>query len=264
MSLITGASQGIGLEIAREMARHQHNLVLVARNETRLFEVRQELTQQYNVQVDVIGADLSDPGAPARLFDETTSRRLHVENLVNNAGFASFGPFADSDLEGELNMIAVNVSSLVALTRLYLPTMVQEREGRIMNVASTAAFMPGPGMAIYYATKAFVLSFSEALAHELDDTGVTVTCLCPGATATGFQQRADMESSKLVSGVKLDSAEAVAQAGYRAMMAGVSLEIPGFKHKANAFLPRLLPRSVVPAIVAKAQADTGTKEPSLN
>jgi short-subunit dehydrogenase len=182
-----------------------------------------------------------------------TAVPLTVDTLVNNAGFTLFGRFAETDWKQEFEMLQVNVVALTALTKVFLPGMVQQRAGRILNLASTAAFQPGPLMAVYYATKAYVLSFSEALADELHGSGVTVTALCPGPTRTGFQERGRMEASRLVQG-RIADARGVAEAGYAGMMAGKALVIPGFTNKLVPWLPRLLPRSMVTSIVRRAQS----------
>jgi short-subunit dehydrogenase len=247
-ALITGASAGIGLELAREFARHGYDLVLVARSRARLEELAVELKP---TRVTVVAKDLNLPGAPAEILREIPA----VDVLVNNAGYGGFGKFADTPLAGELGMIQVNVSTLVALTKLYLPGMITAKSGRIMNVASTAAFQPGPLMAIYYATKAFVLSFSEAISNELEGTGVTVTALCPGPTATEFQQSAKMENSGLVKGKKMMDARTVAEVGYRALMAGKPLVIPGLMNKLLAQSIRVSPRWMVTKIVRSMQEE---------
>jgi short-subunit dehydrogenase len=245
-ALITGASDGIGLELARIMAGNGYDLVLVARNQKRLEEIARELKP---VRVRVLAKDLSLAGAAEEIHAEVPQ----VDVLVNNAGFGVFGKFAETPLAGELGMMQVNMTTLVALTKLYLAGLVAVGRGRIMNVASTAAFQPGPLMAIYYATKAFVLSFSEAIANELAGTGVTVTALCPGPTATGFQERGQMQDSGLVKGKKIMGARTVAEAGYRAMMAGKTLVIPGVKNKLLAQSVRFSPRSMVTKLVRAMQ-----------
>ena len=245
-ALITGASGGIGLELARIFAREGSALVLVARNRRRLEEIAAELKP---AQVRVIAKDLSVSGAA----EETHAEVPQVDVLVNNAGFGVYGKFAETPLEDELGMMQLNMTALVILTKLYLPAMIAARKGRIMNVASTAAFQPGPLMAGYYATKAFVLSFSEAIANELEGTGVTVTALCPGPTATGFQERGKMENSGLVKGKKIMDARTVAEVGYRAMMSGKPVVIPGLGNKLLAQSVRFSPRSMVTKIVRKMQ-----------
>jgi short-subunit dehydrogenase len=244
--LITGASSGIGLELARIFAREGHALVLVARSRQRLEEIGAELKP---AQVRAIAKDLSVAGAAEEIHREVPQ----VDVLVNNAGFGVYGKFAETPLEDELGMMHLNMTALVILTKLYLPAMIAAGKGKIMNVASTAAFQPGPLMAIYYATKAFVLSFSEAIGNELEGTDVTVTALCPGPTATGFQDRGKMENSNLVKGKKIMDARAVAEAGYRAMMSGKPFVIPGVKNKLLAQSVRFSPRSMVTKIVRKMQ-----------
>lgn len=255
-ALISGASGGIGYELAKEMAQQGHDLVVVARSEAKLLAMAQEFNQKYNVQVQVITKDLSQPSAPDEIFAECEDANITIDMLVNNAGFASYGLFHELDRGKEMNMMQLNMMALVHLTHLFLPSMVERGNGRILNIASTAAFQPGPLMAVYYATKAFVLSFSEAIANELDGTGVTVTALCPGPTQSGFQSRADMEASKLVQN-GLMAAETVAKIGYEAMMKGKTVEIPGFSNKVGAALPRFVPRNMVTKIVRNMQEQAG-------
>ena len=247
-ALITGASSGIGLELARVFARQGYGLVLVARNRQRLDEIAAELKP---APVKVIAKDLSVAGAAEEIQREVP----RVDVLVNNAGFGVFGKFAETPLAEELSMLQLNVAALVILTKLYLAGMLAAGSGKILNVASTAGFQPGPLMAIYYATKAFVLSFSEAIANELEGTGVTVTALCPGPTATGFQERGKMENSNLVKGKKIMDARTVAEAGYRALMAGKAVAIPGLKNKLLAQSIRFSPRSMVTKIVRGMQKE---------
>ncbi|WP_438444723.1 SDR family NAD(P)-dependent oxidoreductase [Gorillibacterium sp. sgz5001074] len=251
-ALITGASGGIGLELAKLFARDGYALVLAARSEEALKRLAGELETTHGTRTLIIPADLSDPAAPAQLFEETERAGITVDVLVNNAGFAVFGPFAEADAKDTMDMIQVNVNALTHLTRLYTPGMVARRGGRILNVASTAAFQPGPLMAVYFATKAFVLSFSEAIAHELKPSGVTVTALCPGPTKTGFEKRAKMEGSKLFQGRVMAAADA-ARAGYEALMKGEPLVIPGAGNRLLASSVRFMPRRLVPALVQKFQ-----------
>lgn len=253
-ALITGASGGIGEALARRLARGGHDLVLVARTESKLQALADELARRHGVSARAMAHDLADPESPRRLVEQLAAAGLRVDILVNNAGFATYGPFAELDLDGELRMLQVNIVTLTHLTRLLLPGMIARGRGRVLNVASTAAFMPGPLMAVYYASKAFVLSFSEALGNELQGSGVTVTALCPGPTSTGFQARAQMERSRLVSGRKIMDVETVAEAGYAGMLRGRPLVIPGLMNRVQAFLPRLIPRSLLPQIVRNAQA----------
>jgi short-subunit dehydrogenase len=245
--LITGASGGIGYELAKVFARDRHNLVLVARNADRLAQVAREL-QTHGVTVKTIALDLAAPPAQKFLFDQLQREGTAVDILINNAGFGVFGEFAQMPEAEILGQIDLNIRALTELTRLFLPPMLQRRSGRIMNVASTAAFQPGPLMAVYYATKAYVLSFSEAIANELRDSGVTVTCLCPGATHTDFAKRAGIENSRLFKTVGAMSAETVALDGYRAVMEGRGLAISGAHNWLVAQSTRFAPRKLVTAI----------------
>jgi hypothetical protein len=247
-ALITGASGGIGLELARIFAREGYGLVLVARSRERLIEIAAELKP---AAVQVIVKDLTLPGAPEELQREVPK----VDVLVNNAGYGVYGPFVKNPLPDELGMLQLNMTALVVLTKLYLPGMVAAQNGKILNVASTAAFQPGPFMALYYATKAFVLSFSEAIASELEGTGVTVTALCPGPTATGFQAAAKLENSRLIKQMKVMDSRTVAEAGYRALMAGKPVVIPGLLNKLLAQSVRFSPRGLVTKIARKMQEE---------
>jgi len=244
-ALITGASGGIGYELAKFFARDHHNLVLVARSADKLAQVATEL-QVHGGTVKTIALDLAPPPAPKFLFDQLAGTPIDI--LVNNAGFGTFGEFAQMPEEEILGQIQLNVTALTQLTRLFLPPMMQRGRGRIMNVASTAAFQPGPGMAVYYATKAYVLSFSEAIANELRHSGVTVTCFCPGATHTGFAKRAGTEKSRLFKQLGAMDADKVALDGYRALMEGRTLAISGWHNWLVAQSTRLAPRKLVTAI----------------
>jgi short-subunit dehydrogenase len=246
-ALITGASGGIGYELAKLFARDHHNLVLVARSADKLAQVATELQGQ-GLTVKIIALDLASPLAPKFLFDQLQSEGVAVEILINNAGFGAFGEFAQLPEEEILGQIQLNITALTELTRLFLPPMIARRGGRIMNVASTAGFQPGPLMAVYYATKAYVISFSEAIANELHGSGVTVTCFCPGATHTGFAQRAGTEKSRLFKQLGAMSAEKVALDGYRAVMEGRTLAISGTHNWLVAQSTRLAPRKLVTAI----------------
>src|SRR5260370_6418103 len=250
-ALITGASSGIGCDLARLMAA-DYDLILVARNRDKLGEVRKDLESKHSTRVNVMPADLSRPEAPDGLFAEITRRGLHVDVLINNAGFGVYGPFSGTNLPAELRMIQLNITTLTHLTKLALPRMLQRKRGRILNVASTAGFQPGPLMAVYYATKAYVISFSEAIANELKDTGVTVTCLCPGPTETEFAARAHMEKTRLFKLGAMTS-ESVARIWLQAMLRGKTLVIPGVKNKLLAQSVRFSPRKLVTAIARKIQ-----------
>ena len=251
-ALITGASTGIGYEFAKLFARDGYGLVLVARDEPRLAQVKAELEEQYHAPVKIISKDLARPQAPEELFAELGREGAAIDILVNNAGFGTHGLFAEADPASQLQMMQVNMAALTHLTRLVLPGMVARRSGKILNVASTAAFQPGPLMAVYYATKAYVLSFSEALANELQGTGVRVTVLCPGPTRTEFQRRAGVEETKLMTG-QVMGARAVAVAGYRGLMAGTTVVIPGMRNRLLAFAVKYLPRPLVIRAVRKIQ-----------
>jgi uncharacterized protein len=251
-ALVTGASSGIGLDLARVMAP-DFDLIITARNQSRLDELARELQSQHGNRVQAIAADLARPEAPAELWAEVTRRGLRVDALINNAGFGVYGEFKDTKLEDELQMIQVNITSLTHLTKLAVPGMLERKQGRIMNVASTAGLQPGPLMAVYYATKSYVILFSEAIASELKGTGVTVTCLCPGATATEFASRADMEKSRLFKLGTMRSMD-VARTGYRAMMKGKTLAISGMKNWLLAESVRFSPRKVVTEVARTLNA----------
>ncbi len=251
-ALITGASFGIGMEFARVFAREGYNLVLVARSGDKLRQIASEVEKSYGTRSLILATDLTEPGASAYVLDQTTRAGIQVDVLVNNAGFGQYGFFAENDLEECLRQIQLNMTTLTHLTRLYLPGMIERRSGRILNVASTAAFQPGPLMAVYFATKAYVLHLSEALANELNGTGVSVTCLCPGATATEFHKRANATGQRLLKFGSMD-ARTVAEDGYRALMAGKPVVISGFKNWLLAQSIRFSPRGMVTAIARKIQ-----------
>jgi uncharacterized protein len=254
-ALVTGASSGIGLELARLLAADGHDLVLVARSEGKLRELATELAAAHKIKTHVYAVDLGDPAAPAEIARRLAADGLAIDVLINNAGFGTFGLFhSETDGKFELQMIQVNVVALTELSKLLLPAMVKRGRGRIMNVASTAAFQPGPLMAVYYATKAYVLSFSEALAEEVRGSGVTVNAFCPGPTQSGFTSIAKMEDSKLFKGKKVPTSAVVARDGYRAMVRGRTVYIPGFMNWLLPFLQRFSPRAVVRRIVKRVQA----------
>lgn len=245
-ALITGASTGIGRELTEVFATNRFNLVLVARNRERLGLVADQLRAVHKIEVKLLPQDLSLPGAAVQIFEGL--RETPISVLVNNAGFGTYGPFAQSDLEVQTNMMRVNMISLVELTHLFVQPMLARGAGRILNVASTAAFQPGPKVSIYYATKAFVFSFSYALAEELNGSGVTVTVLCPGLTRTEFQKRAHMREGGLW---PMMSARSVAEAGYRGTMKGRRVVIPGVMNRTGAFLARRSPLRLTSAIVRR-------------
>ena len=252
-ALVTGGSGGIGLELAKQFAEHGHDLVLTARHRDALEAVAGTIEGKYGVKVTVIADDLTDSDAPQRLFDATLAENIDIHFLVNNAGFGLGGEFVDTDIKRELEMVQVNVAALIQLTKLFLPMMVKRKSGHILNLASTAAFQPGPLMAVYYASKAFVLSFSEAIAEELRNSGVSVTCLCPGATPTKFAETAGVRNSKLFTTVGGTTAEQVAQHGYEAMMKGERVAVVGTRNKIMVQAERFAPRRLVTRMSRMAQ-----------
>jgi short-subunit dehydrogenase len=249
LALVTGASSGIGRELAVLLARDGHDLALVARREAELNDLATMLKEKYGAESRVLPADLAEPGAATDLVERLGGATVDV--LVNNAGFGGHGRFVELSRESDLGQIAVNVAALTDLTKLVVPGMVARGRGRVLNVGSTAAFQPGPFMAVYYATKAYVLSFSEALAEELRGTGVTVTCLCPGVTVTEFQKTAGVEDIPLTKGPLAMSAADVAAAGYRGMKRGKRLVIPGVHNKIGAQSVRFTPRGVILKVVKR-------------
>ena len=248
--LITGASSGIGLELAKCFAADQSNLILVARNTAALETLAAEHRREHKIEAQIITADLSRPESSQNIFDELKGRGTVVDVLVNNAGFGLHGSFAELPLARQLEIIQVNVASLVALTGLFLPGMVQRQRGGILNVGSVAGFLPGPNMAVYYASKAFVQSFSEALFEELRGTGVSVTNLCPGPTESNFSHTARGYHTREKSVAKMSAAE-VAAAGHRAFRAGHCVNVPGAKNRLLVQLTRILPRATIRKTVGR-------------
>jgi len=245
--LITGASGGIGYELAKLFARDRNNLILVARSGDKLSHVATEL-RALGVAVNTFAIDLAVPNAARLLIEHVDRAGISVDILVNNAGFGALGEFAEMPEETILGQIQLNITALTELTRLFLPLMIAKRSGRIMNVASTAGFQAGPLMAVYYATKAYVISFSEAIANEVRDAGVTVTCFCPGATETGFAKRAGNDKTRLFKQLGAMKVEKVALDGYRAVMEGRGLVISGTHNWLVAQSTRFAPRKLVTAI----------------
>jgi short-subunit dehydrogenase len=252
-ALITGASAGIGAELARCFARGNFDLVLVARREEKLRELAAELEERHGIAAQVLAEDLSDANSISRIVQVLEQKQISIDVLVNNAGFAEYGPFADSDAATMQQVLAVNITALTLLSRALLPSMIANarrdgRRRRILNVGSVASFLPGPLMSVYYASKAYVLSFSESLGAELRGKNISVTCLCPGPTESEFQQVAKMDFSQLSKAVLTNAAE-VAQAGYRGCLRGQALVIPGASNVVGAFVPRLLPRQFLARLI---------------
>ena len=255
--LITGASSGIGRELARCFAADGCHLILLARNTDALETLAGELRQAHKIETLVLTADLSRPETPARVFKELQGRGIKVDVLVNNAGFGANGTFAGLPLQRQLAMIQVNITALTSLTGLFLPGMTERRRGGVLNVGSLAGFLPGPGMAIYFASKAFVLSFTEALAEELIGTGVTTTALCPGPTATNFGNISHGKRARRLNTSRMTAAS-VARHGHHAFRKGRWLAIPGWQYHFLAFLVRIMPRWCVRKL---AGLFNRTKEP---
>ncbi|MDO9399518.1 MAG: SDR family oxidoreductase [bacterium] len=244
-ALITGASSGIGCELSKLFARDGYNLVLVARNKQRLEQVADELREKFGISTKVVPKDLSVTTSPKEIFDELQQESIQIDILVNNAGFGVYGVFSETDITKDLQMIQVNLVSLTHLTKLFLPGMLKQGYGRILNVGSIGSFVPGPLNAVYCATKAYVLSFSEGIAEEIEGSGISVTVLCPGATRTEFHKRAQMEGINLLKFGVMD-AQTVAKIGYRALMKGNKrVVIPGAYNRIQMFLTRFMPRKIL-------------------
>lgn len=252
-ALVTGASSGIGRALAREFAADGWDLFVVARRESRLQGLADELDESYGTGVEIVPMDLAEPGAAEDLYDELDRRDHAVDALVNNVGIGVHGPFHETDLERELDQVQLNVMLPAHLTKLYVPEMVERDEGVVLNVASAAGFQPGPFMAGYYASKAYLLHLSEALAEEVRGTGVSVTALCPGPIDTEFQGRAGQ--TRPVGGSYTSTPEGVASTGYRAAMAGEIVAIPSWRMKLTYYLSRLTPRSLVRRVARRVNVD---------
>jgi short-subunit dehydrogenase len=253
IALVTGGSGGIGLELAKVLARNDFDLVLVARKRDTLEAAAGQLEGKFAVKAHVFTSDLTRADAPQAIFDFLQNENIPIEVLVNNAGFGLGGEFSETEVQRELEMIQVNISALTHLTKLFLAPMIKRKSGRVLNVASTAAFQPGPLMAVYYASKAYVLSFSGALSEELRNSGVTVTALCPGPTHTGFADAAEMGNSRLFNTFGIADAADVAEYGFDAMMHGKRLAIPGVRNKVLAQANRLAPRALSARIARMLQ-----------
>jgi short-subunit dehydrogenase len=253
-ALITGASGGLGEHFARLCAADGMNVILIARSKDSLEALAQELSDAHGIKATVIAQDLSEPVAVSNIAKELTKKKLTVDFLINNAGFGQYGLFADSDTDKLKRMMEVNMIALTMLTREIVPGMIKRKRGRILNVASTAAFPAGPLMDVYYASKAYVLSFSVALSNELKGTGVTATCLCPGPTKTGFVAHAGLKKSKLFRGLTMLAPD-VARIGYSAALKGKHVIVPGFRNRFLIFGTRLVSRPMAAAIARRNQQE---------
>ncbi|HEY8389734.1 MAG TPA: SDR family oxidoreductase [Clostridia bacterium] len=252
-ALITGASSGIGYELAKIFAMNGYDLVLVARSGDKLNELKNTLENQHNIKVYNIVKDLSAVESPNEIFGELENANIKINVLVNNAGFGDFGEFYNADLNKLSNMIELNINALTKMTRLFLPDMIKNKSGKILNIASLGSFQPGPLMAVYYASKAYVLSFSEAISRELKNSGVTVTAVCPGPTKTNFTEAANLGMSGLFVNLQVASAQSVAMFAYKKMQKGKVIAVPGFFNKIATIGVKLLPKRVVRNMVYKIQ-----------
>jgi short-subunit dehydrogenase len=255
VALITGASSGIGKELARIHANHKGDLVLLARRQQKLEELKQEIEEKHGVSVYIISKDLTDADAPKQVFDELEKEGIEIKYLINNAGFGGLGKFHERDWEDDHAMIQLNIVALTELTRRFLPGMVARNSGRILNVSSTASLVPGPLQAVYYATKAYVTSFSNAIAEELHETKITVTALLPGATETEFAETSGMDKTELFN--KTASAQMVAEAGYDGMMIGKLDVIAGIStaQKLQLQLAPIFPKKMLLSQIRKLQEE---------
>jgi uncharacterized protein len=249
-TLITGASEGIGLELAKLFARDKHNLIIVARNIDKLNRAKESLEAEFKVKVEILSVDLAVDNSCEKIYDFVDKKNIIVDNLINNAGIGSFGYFNDEEDAFHEEIININIKSLTNLTKYLLKDMVKRKEGRIMNVASTAAFISGPKMAMYYATKAYVLSLTEALHEEGKVQGVTVSCLCPGPVRTSFQEKAGIKKSERAKKYLMD-ANKVAKIAYKDLNKGKAIIIPGFKNKILILGNKLIPRAISRKIILK-------------
>lgn len=256
-ALVTGGTSGIGYELVRLLAGDGYNLILVARNEEALNRISNEVRQQYNVEVITRSKDLFNVQNAFDLYHELKSENLNVEILINDAGQGQFGQFIETDIHRELDIINLNIGSLVVLTKLYLKDMINMGRGKILNLSSIASKMPGPWQAVYHGTKAFVQSFTEAIRSETKDMGVTITSLLPGATATDFFSKANMLASKIVVDGELDDPAQVARDGYEALMKGDDMVVSGAKNKMQVAMSNVTPDETLADKMKKKQAPIG-------
>ncbi|MBW6411059.1 SDR family NAD(P)-dependent oxidoreductase [Clostridium weizhouense] len=249
-TLITGGSEGIGLEFAKLFAKDKHNLIIVARNKIKLDEVKVDLEKQYDINVEILAVDLAVDNSCEKIFNFVDEKNLVVDNLINNAGVGSFGFFYDSTQEFDENLISINIRALTKLTKYFIKDMIKRKSGSIMNVASTAAFVGGPKMAMYYSSKAYVLSLTEALHEEVKDLGIKVSCLCPGPVKTSFQNKSGIKKSKQAQKYLMDPQE-VAKEGYKEFLKGKAIIIPGTKNKLIVWLSKFIPRALSRKVILK-------------
>ena len=252
-TLITGASSGIGFELAHEYAKNGHDLIITARSTEKLVHLKSELQRLYKVQVEVFSCDLAVKNSAVKLHNKIKEHGLNLNGLVNNAGFGDLSEFEKASLDKTLEMIQLNITSLTELTHLFLKELIHHAPSRIMNVASIASFLPGPLMAVYYATKAYVLSFSDAIYTELKSQNVSVTALCPGPTISGFQTAANYSNSSLIEKIKFPTSAQVAEYGYKKTMQGKNIAIHGTFNNFMIFMTRFLPRSSISKMVYALQ-----------
>lgn len=259
-ALITGGTSGIGHELAKLFAQDGYNLVIVARDADELYNTKSELSARYGIQVDTIQKDLFNANAPAEVYKEVKEKGYNISVLVNNAGQGQHGKFVDYDMQRDVEMIQLNIISLTLLTKLFLQDMLAHNEGKILQLSSLASKTPGPLLAVYSATKAYVQSFTQAVIHELKDTNVTMTALLPGATDTDFFNKADAEDTKQYQDMKLDDPAFVAKAGYEALMAGDSKVVPGIKNKVMAAMSTVLPEQMAASGMRKTMEESKEKD----
>jgi len=252
-AMVTGGTSGIGYELAKLLAQDSYNLVIVARNEDELKRVAAEISQQYGIDVVTISKDLFNVENAFELYSEIQSKNIQIDILINDAGQGQYGEFTTTDIRKELNIINLNISSLVVLTKLFLKDMVENGYGKILNLSSIASKLPGPWQSVYHGTKAFVQSFTEAIHSEVKDSGVTITALLPGSTATDFFNKAGMNNSKIVQEGKLADAATVAKDGYKALMEGDDMVVSGFKNKAQIAMSNITPDAKVADKTKKIQ-----------
>jgi short-subunit dehydrogenase len=256
-ALVTGGTSGIGYELAKLLAKDGYNLIIVARDENELASVADALTRQYGVLVLTFSKDLFDPANAFSLYEDVKAQNIDIDILINDAGQGQYGEFTDTDIRRELDIIQLNISSLVVLTKVFLRDMVARGSGKIMNLSSIASKAPGPWHSVYHGTKAFVQSFTEAVRSEVKDSGVTITALLPGATATDFFNKADMQDSRIVKEGKLADAEGVAKDGYEALMNGDDMVVSGFKNKMEVAMGAITPDSKAADNMKRKQKPVG-------